>query len=292
MLTLPFLPVPTRQKSSAIRACAMDRRSTISTHFPPLLHRDLALDLASAMDSRLESRLLPSSVPDEIKSFKNQSGTSIGSIDIRYGAPDSSIDFVLESWLHCKVPNGTIDITSLLVYQNDRTDAPHFNLELIQGGPTTLVLLLDLLPRKDLALFPNYIEKYYQETNLDKFRQEIEKLGEVKPYNSPSLYIRSVLSPTAIAVSINCGENGTVKMEEIINGTVRNVAKEVLEVWLDECVGTGTEMGEEERESMMRRDKVVKSKSIEIDLQANFPKLFDQEVSSRVIAEIQKAFER
>ncbi|KAJ4750457.1 Red chlorophyll catabolite reductase [Rhynchospora pubera] len=291
-LSPPLLTSPPRslrrKSSNTFRAPRMDRHARISSQFPPLLHRDLALELASLMESRLGSDLLPSSVPDNVRSFQNQSGTSFGSLDIRYGAPGSSVDFLLESWLHCKVPTGAIDITTLLVYQNDSTDAPHFNLEFIQAGPTSLVLLLDLIPRRDLSFCPDYIDTFYQDTNVDKPRQDLEKLPQVVPYRSPSLYIRSIWSPTAILVSINCGEGGATKMEEIIKGTVASAAKEVLGIWLERCfgTGTGTEMGEEEREYMIRRDRVVKSKSIEIDLSANLPRLFDPDVANRVIAEI------
>lgn len=204
------------------------------------------------------------------------------------------IDFLLESWFHCKVPTGSIDITTLLTYQNDSTDAPHFNLEFIQAGPTSLVLLLDLIPRRDLSFCPDYIDTYYQRTNLDKPRQDIEKLPQVVPYRSPSLYIRSVCSPTAILVSINCGEGGAMQMEEIIKGTVASAAKEVLGIWLERCVGTGTgtEIGQEERDYIIRRDRVIKSKAIEIDVSANLPRLFDSDIMNRVIAEIQKACAR
>jgi red chlorophyll catabolite reductase len=45
-----------------------------------------------------------------------------------------------------------------------------------------MVVILDLLPRKDLALHPEYIEKYYQNTQLDKQRDNIEELPQTHPY--------------------------------------------------------------------------------------------------------------
>lgn len=83
-------------------------------------------------------------------------------------------------------------------------------------------------------------------------------------------------------------------MEEIINGTIASAAKEVLGIWLESCVGagTGTEIGQEERDYMVRRDRVVKLKSIEIDLSTNLPRLFDSDTANQVIAEIQKACAR
>uniref|UniRef100_A0A0A9EIK7 Uncharacterized protein n=1 Tax=Arundo donax TaxID=35708 RepID=A0A0A9EIK7_ARUDO len=92
---------------------------------------------------------------------------------------------MLQSLLHCKVPNGAIDITSVLVFLNTSTDAPHFLMELIQGSPTSLAVILDLLPRKDLAPHPDYLQKYYENTQLDKQRGKIEELLQVRPYLSP-----------------------------------------------------------------------------------------------------------
>uniref|UniRef100_A0A453MPC2 Uncharacterized protein n=1 Tax=Aegilops tauschii subsp. strangulata TaxID=200361 RepID=A0A453MPC2_AEGTS len=48
------------------------------------------------------------------------------------------IDFMLHSSLHCKVPNGAIDITSVLIFLNALTDAPHFLMEFIQAVSVTI----------------------------------------------------------------------------------------------------------------------------------------------------------
>lgn len=197
---------------------------------------------------------------------------------------------MLQSSLHCKVPNGVIDITSILIFLNASTDAPHFLMELIQGSPTSIVVVLDLLPRKDLALHPEYIEKYYENTQLDKQREKIEELPQARPYRSPSLFVRSACSPTAILISVDCRQGGETTLEEIVHGQLATVAKEVLQIWLDSCADRTSELEESERDIMLKRDQIVRLKSIEVDLTANLPRMFDPDVSSRVIAEIRKAF--
>jgi red chlorophyll catabolite reductase len=103
----------------------------------------------------------------------------------------------LGSWLHCKLPTGgALNITSLSAYLNPSTDAPNFMIELIQSSPTSLVFILDLPPRKDPVLSPDYLQTFYENTQLDTHRQMLAKLPEVQPYVSSSLYLRSVLSPT------------------------------------------------------------------------------------------------
>ncbi|KAF7087560.1 hypothetical protein CFC21_090740 [Triticum aestivum] len=197
---------------------------------------------------------------------------------------------MLHSSLHCKVPNGAIDITLVLIFLNALTDAPHYLMEFIQGTPTPMVVILDLLPREDLALHPEYLHKYYEHTHLDNQREKIEELPQTRPYRSSSLFVRSACSPTAVSVTINCGQGGEGTMEEIVCGQLASVVKEVLRIWLHTCAGDTSEMEEAEREIMIKRDQAVRLKSIEVDLTANLPRMFGPDVSGHIIAEIRKAF--
>uniref|UniRef100_A0ACD5Z623 Uncharacterized protein n=1 Tax=Avena sativa TaxID=4498 RepID=A0ACD5Z623_AVESA len=283
-------PLPRGKTSSTVRASALPTREAAAARMPSLPHREVALTLEEELYARLGAQLLPSVVPADVAEFVNGTGTAVGTLDVRRGAPDSSIDFVLQSSLHCKVPNGAIDITTILIFLNASTDAPHFLMEFIQGSPTSMVMILDLLPRKDLALHPEYIDKYYQNTQLDKQREKLEELPQTRPYRSTSLFVRSACSPTAVSVSIDCGQGGESILEEIVYDHLASVAKGVLQIWLDSCAGNTSEMTEVERDTMVKRDQIVRSKSIEVDLTANLPRMFGSDVSSRVITEIRKAF--
>ncbi|CAL4933135.1 unnamed protein product [Urochloa decumbens] len=274
--------------SSTVRASAGPDAAVAPT--PEMPQREVARALAEQAVAALGPRLLPSAVPDDVAEFRNGAGNAVGSLDVRRGAPGSSIDFMMQSSLHCKVPNGAIDITSILVFLNATTDAPHFLLELIQGSSTSIVVFLDLLPRKDLALHPDYLQKYYENTQVDEQRAKIEQLPQARPYRSPSLFVRSACSPTAIMVSIDYGQGGEGTLEEIVSGRLATVAKEVLQIWLDCCADSTAEMDDTERDCLVKRDQIVRSKSIEVDLTANLPRMFDPDVSSQVISEIRKAF--
>ena len=199
------------------------------------------------------------------------------------------IDFILGSWIHCQLPNGgALNITSLSTYLNSSTDSPNFLMELIRSSPTSLVLILDLPPRKDLVLNPDYLQKFYEDTKLEAQRQLLEKLPEVKPYFSSSLYIRSLVSPTAITVRIE-SETGE-RLEEIIKDHVDPVAKQVLQVWLDKCANEKREVDETERDYLHKRDTLVKTKTIEIDLASSLPRLFGPETAERVMAAVREYF--
>lgn len=91
-------------------------------------------------------------------------------------------------------------------------------------------------------------------------------------------------------MSIDCGQGGEGTLEEIVRGQLATAARALLQIWLDSCADHTSEMEEGERENMIKRDQIVRSKSIEVDLTSNLPRMFGPDVADRVIAEIQKAF--
>ncbi|PON48903.1 Red chlorophyll catabolite reductase [Trema orientale] len=265
------------------------RRKFIEFPYVSAPHKKLMVDLVSMLDSRFDSHLLPCTLPPDVQYYQNQSGTSHASLHIRSGHVSSPIDFILGSWIHCQLPNGgALNITSLSTYLNSSTDSPNFLMELIRSSPTSLVLILDLPPRKDLVLDPDYLQTFYEDTKLEAQRQLLEKIPEVRPYFSSSLYIRSVVSPTAILIRIE-SEN-VERMEEIIEDHVGPVAKQVLQLWLDKCASEKREVAEIERDYLQKRDKLVRTKTIEIDLASSLPRLFGPETAERVMAAVKEYF--
>ncbi|MCD9558459.1 hypothetical protein HAX54_015839 [Datura stramonium] len=192
------------------------------------------------------------------------------------------VDFILGSWVHCNLPTGgALNITSLSAYLRPSTDAPNFLIEVIRSSPTALILILDLPPRKDLVQHPDYLKTFYEETQLDKQRQFLEKLPEVKPYFSSSLYIRALVSPSAILVSIETEPSQVIRIDEIIRDHITPVAKVMLNTWLDLCACAERRLTDDESTALAKRDRIVKNKTIEIDLESSFPRLFGQEVANR-----------
>ncbi|XAR73983.1 Red chlorophyll catabolite reductase [Bertholletia excelsa] len=262
------------------------------TDFPYLSgpYKDLMVELVSTVETRLESYLLPCSLPPDVQYYHNQTQSAHGSLHIRNGVKPSLISFILGSWLHCQLPSGSLNIMSLSTYLSPLTNAPNFLMELIQSSPTSLVFILDLPPRKDLVLHPDYLQTFYEDQRLDKYRQQLEKIPEVRPYISSSLYIRCVASPTAILVRIETEAGRAERMEDIVRDHVSPIAKEVLGIWLDCCAHGGSEVGEAERNYLSQRDQMVRNKTIEIDLGSSLPRLFGEEAAARVLGAVQEAF--
>ncbi|KAE8672605.1 Red chlorophyll catabolite reductase [Hibiscus syriacus] len=254
-------------------------------------HRNLMVDMVSTMENRLDSQLKPCTLPSDIQYYYTPSGNSHGSLYIRSGHTSSPVDFVLGSWINCKMPTeGALNITSLSAYLNASTDAPNFLIELIQSSPTSLVFLLDLPPRKDLVLYPEYLNTFYENTRLESLRQTFEKLPEVQPYYSSALYIRCLTSPTSIMIQINTEGSREGRMEEIIKDHVHPVAKEALGIWLDRCACGHRNVDEEGKAYLEKRDGLIKNKTIEIDIGSSFPRLFGPDIANRVLEVIREAY--
>ncbi|GJY24522.1 red chlorophyll catabolite reductase [Tanacetum coccineum] len=235
-------------------------------------HKKLMVELVSSVEGHLDGLLNPCSLPPDVAFVYPD-------IQVYHSMDVFQIDYMLGSWLHCGLPTGgTLNITTLYAYLNSSTDAPNFLVELIQSSPTSMVLIVDLPPRMDLVLNPDYLKTFYEDTQLDQHRQYLEKLPEVKPYFSSSLYIRSVVSPTAILVRIE-----TEQIEEMIETHVTPIAKEVLKTWLDICAFGKRTVGDSERDYLKKRDHMTKSKAIEIDLGSSLPRMFGKEFANRVI---------
>ncbi|KAK7842993.1 red chlorophyll catabolite reductase, chloroplastic isoform X2 [Quercus suber] len=311
-LTLPviffgshFPPSSSRSRSKTFSCCSSASSSQMELNnefgvtkfkeFPYVSapHRNLMVDLVSTVENRLGSQLLPCTLPPDVQYYQNQTGSAHASLHTRSGnkPSQSQIDFILGSWIHCELPTGgALNITSLSAFLNPLTDAPNFLIELIQSSPTSLILILDLPPRKDLVLCPDYLHTFYEETQLDTRKQRLEKIPEVKPYISSSLYIRSVVSPTAIMVRIETEASQPGRVEEVIKDHVDPIAKEVLGIWLDQCACGKREVGEAERAILEKRDGLIKIKTIEVDLGSNFPRLFGPEVANRVLGAIRDVY--
>ncbi|TKY57414.1 Red chlorophyll catabolite reductase [Spatholobus suberectus] len=253
--------------------------------------KNLMVDLVSTLENRFHSQLLPCSLPPDVQYYQSQTGTAQASLHIRAAHNNSPVDFVLGSWVHSELPTGgSLDITSLSAYLNSSTDAPNFVFEMIRSSPTMLVLILDLPPRKDLVLWPDDLKTFYEDTQLDTHRQALERVPEVQPYFSSSLYIRTVASPTAIMVRILVENGGVERMEEIIRDHLDPISKQVLGIWLDHCACAKREVGEAERAYLRKRDGLTRNKTIEIDLGSSFPRLFGPEVANRVLEAIKEYF--
>eukprot|EP00250_Pteridium_aquilinum_P000675 c10802_g1_i1 orf=14-871(-) len=267
--------------------------STSWVQFPYLSEaaRRLMSSIAETIDEELGPLLCASRTPPDVALFKNSKQTAEGSVVLRAGRDKGQVSFVLGSWLHCKLTAGTLDIATIIVMLGPEIDAPHFMFEFIQNDNNSVVLLLDLLPRKDVVLDPDYLKRFYEDMGLEKLRKGLEKIPQSKVYVPSSLYVRSVVSPTALLykfkslqqASSNTSMGNLEDLDILVKEIVHPTAKEVLFKWLDAFRHKGKRIGGEESRNLMERDIQIKEKGVEIDLSSNMPRLFGHEITNRVI---------
>ena len=54
-------------------------------------HRDLMVEIASALEARLDSHLLPCTLPPDVQYYENQTGTAQASLHVRSGHDSSPV---------------------------------------------------------------------------------------------------------------------------------------------------------------------------------------------------------
>lgn len=266
---------------------AMGHKEANWVEFPKLspAGKHLMETVAGMMDKDLADLINPSETDPDVRSFKGGNGE--GSVTLRAGRAGSKIDFVLGSWLNCTLPFGTLNIATLIAMLGPEADSPHLLFEFIQSGPDNLVLVLDLLPRKDLVLNPEYLARYYEQSGLEALRQTFEQHPQTQPFLTSALYVRSVVSPTALLYKVS-GEGVEGGIDSVIADLVEPTAVKVFQTWVDSYKNLGQAMDSDAVAYMKNRDDLIKTKGVEVDLSSNMPRLFGQEIADRVVAAFRK----
>ncbi|KAG0628898.1 hypothetical protein M758_1G060700 [Ceratodon purpureus] len=279
--------VKPRFRSRGVRAAATEQMGTMEKswiEFPRLspTGKKLMETAAALMDRELGDSIKPSETPPDVRSFQGQHGE--GSVVLRAGQQGSKVDFVLGSWLKCTLPFGTLNSATLTAIMGPSADSPHLVFDYIQNaGSESLVLVLDLVPRKDLVLHPEYLARFYENTPLESVRQAFEKHPVSQPYLTSSLYVRTAISPTALLYKIN-GEGVEGGLDAVVTDLVQPAVMKVLETWVQGFKDLGEAMDSDAMAYMKKRDDLIKTKVVEIDMGANMPRLFGDEIADRVIA--------
>ncbi|KAI5063227.1 hypothetical protein GOP47_0021774 [Adiantum capillus-veneris] len=279
----PFSFPPVSLAAASLRAAdpAMEGEEWVSFPFLSSPGKNLMEDIAASMATELGSCLNPTRTPADVRHFRNSQGNGEGSVTLRSGKAGSVIDFVLGSWLHCTLPFGALNIATLIGMSSLETDAPHLLFEFIQTGPNSLVVVLDLLPRKDLVIDTEYLKRFYEDATLESIKQELQKTPGAQRYEPPTLYIRCLTSPTCIMYKFE----GTAEhsLDQIVQGAVSSAAKNVVKVWLESVLKLGKKMPGGDTQLLLGRDRMIKTKGVEVDLSSNMPRLFGQEIADRVV---------
>ncbi|WP_448212035.1 hypothetical protein [Colwellia sp. MEBiC06753] len=133
----------------------------------------------------------------DIHEFNNLAGEPTGRMRNFTGkGDDHPVDWVIHS--NIGKPENTFTNIHLTFWMKDNTDVPHLGMAF--GTLPEAFYYCDIMPRCELVLHPDYVEKYYAPVNdlavghlSDLFQQG------VKPFHAAMPFIRASLSPCAIA---------------------------------------------------------------------------------------------
>ena len=83
-------------------------------------------------------------------------------------------------------------------------------MEVIQNDSSNPILLLDLLPRKCLVFNPDYLKTFYKDTELENYRQLIEKA-----LNHSSIF-RLLFMSEALCPQLHCCSSSEILVHPMI----------------------------------------------------------------------------
>ncbi|MFS8010973.1 putative Red chlorophyll catabolite reductase [Helianthus anomalus] len=96
--SLRYLPSAYPPKAHARFSCSSSAspQNAISTNFMDFpyvspSHKDLMVDLASTLDTRLSSFLNPCNLPPDVQSYQNETGTAHAALHLRSGVQSSPV---------------------------------------------------------------------------------------------------------------------------------------------------------------------------------------------------------
>ena len=171
------------------------------------------LELQQAIGSMFERvsarfELEPDPSVAEFHEYGAEDGPT-GSIDA-YVGPE--VDWCINSW----IGNPAIGFSNLhlTVWLGPHTLVPHFGLAF--GTLPDYWYFVDYLPRVDLAVTPEYLDRYYEPHNAQYMALRDEP--GFSPFVSQNLFVRQSVSHTALCFVVERTPDRAARMIELANG--------------------------------------------------------------------------
>ncbi|TKB46051.1 hypothetical protein [Thalassotalea mangrovi] len=131
----------------------------------------------------------------DIHQFDDLNGNHLGRMR-NFTGKNNPVDWVIHS--NIGQPENTFTNIHLTFWMKDNTDVPHLGMAF--GTLPEAFYYIDLMPRCELVLHPDYVQKYYQPVNgLAMKHLNDLYFNNVKPFHAAMPFIRASLSPCAVA---------------------------------------------------------------------------------------------
>lgn len=191
--------------------------------------------------------------------WSTEDGSYEGSMSTFAGDPDNGAEWLVHSWIGNR-RNSILDM-NLQVWLGPHVDVPH--LILVFGTVPQIFFYSELVPRRDLMVDVDYLEKYYEPLNEDflALRGDDRFTWSV----SHGSYMRAFLSPV--------GHSYTADRTEDVVATLREVVNQRVDKWL-EAVRNASPTPVEERAALRVRDHKVRTYGYTLDPMNELSKKF------------------
>ncbi len=198
-----------------------------------------------------------------------------------YGSPDGSTQGHLTAWageeidwmIHSFMGTPAHSFTNmhLTVWLGPQLDVPHFGMAL--GTIPDMFCYLDLVPRSDLSVDLDALDRYYQPRNATYLAFEADP--SFRPFTSRALYMRQAQSRTSLCYMSEATPENLEK--------IRCAAHEQLDQWLA-WVDAALPVPAEQQAQLAARDLHVRRTISERD-PANVmgEKIFGKELTDRLV---------
>jgi len=150
------------------------------------------------------------------ESYASPDGAATGTLQ-GYTGPE--MDWAIKSWIGN--PARSFCNLHITLWLGPQTRVPHFGLAC--GTFPVIFFFLDYLPRLDVRLQPEYMDRYLQPVN-ERFLQ-LQADTRLKPFISQTTFVRAAVSPVGLNFIAPPNTPGVVE-------TFRDCAHEMVDRWL------------------------------------------------------------
>ncbi|WP_299592244.1 hypothetical protein [uncultured Microbulbifer sp.] len=220
---------------------------TSETYTAVLATRDRVWEkISSVLSLREDNRCA------DLHSFNNVDGEPIGRMRTFTG-DQSPIDWIIHS--NIGSPKKTFTNIHLTIYVNDSVDIPHLGMAF--GTLPDAFFYVDPMPRYEVLSEPDHLQEYLAPLNdtYMALQNELFEAG-VKPFNPAMPFIRSSLSPVALA--------GVVPLAFYLEKVEPKIFAYV-DHWLELVKNARTVTDQDERKRLRERDVRVRSNIVHLD---------------------------
>ena len=201
------------------------------------------------------------------ESYTSPDGAATGTLQ---GFTGPEVDWAIKAWIGN--PARSFCNLHITMWLGPQTRVPHFGFAC--GTFPVIFMFLDYLPRVDIRLQPEYLDRYLQPVN-ERFMQ-LQADARMKPFISQNVFVRAAVSPIGLNFIAPPETPGVVE-------TFRANAHEMVDRWLG-WVDNADAVPEAERAALAAHDLTLRRNIADRD-PANVvaEKIYGKDMADRLV---------